>query len=80
MTRSRSLELLGRLLVLTMLLATPGCATTGSGAVTSNDARRVACQSFEPIWWSAADSVQTVAQIKEHNASGKALCGWSGSK
>jgi len=39
----------------------------------------VACQSFKPVYWSKNDTPQTVAQIKENNAAGAALCGW-GSK
>jgi hypothetical protein len=29
-----------------------------------------------PILWSARDTGETIAQIKEHNAVGAALCGW----
>jgi len=65
-----------RLLALTMLLAIPGCVTTGSNVLTTADVRLVACKSFEPISWSAQDTILTVAQVKEHNAAGKALCGW----
>jgi len=36
----------------------------------------VACQSFQPIYWGKGDTDKTVAQVKEHNAAGKALCGW----
>jgi hypothetical protein len=28
------------------------------------------------VYWSKADTPATVAQIKEHNAAGKAICGW----
>ena len=52
---------------------TASCATTGSGGT---DPALVACQSFKPVYWSKADTPATVAQIKENNAAGKALCGW----
>jgi hypothetical protein len=48
------------------------CATTGSSVPTD----RVACRSFEPIYWSGKDTPKTIAQVKEHNAAGKAVCGW----
>jgi hypothetical protein len=28
------------------------------------------------VYWSKTDTGKTIAQIKEHNAAGKALCGW----
>jgi len=43
---------------------------------TSGDSIRVACSSFEPIYWSGDDTAETVSQIKGHNAAGKALCAW----
>lgn len=62
-----------RLCVPIMLLAAiPGCTTTGSGVTT--DPSRVACQSFSPVYWSQNDTVETVKQVQEHNASWKALC------
>ena len=39
----------------------------------------VACV-FEPIYWSKRDTVETVRQIKEHNAVGKATCPTWGKK
>jgi hypothetical protein len=53
------------------------CQTTGSGAI---DPALVACGSFRPVSWSRSDTAQTVAQIKEHNAAGKSLCGWGAAK
>jgi len=47
---------------------------------TGEDSVRVACSSFEPIYWSSNDTAETVSQIKGHNAAGKALCGWGGAK
>ena len=37
---------------------------------------KVACASFSPIYWARSDTDKTIAQIKEYNAAGKALCGW----
>lgn len=34
------------------------------------------CRVAEPITWSAKDTDRTIAQVKEHNAVGKSLCGW----
>lgn len=58
-----------------LAILTASCATTTVSSV-KTDATKVACQSFEPISWSAKDTAMTVAQVKEHNAAGKALCGW----
>lgn len=51
-----------------------GCATMTASAVTGSDATRVACMSFKPTYWSAKDTDQTIAQVKEHNARYQALC------
>lgn len=48
------------------------CATTDIGVRT--EAARVACAAFQPIRWSARDTADTVAQVKEHNAAYRALC------
>jgi hypothetical protein len=37
---------------------------------------KVACAAFAPVYWSKKDTDKTIAQIKEYNAAGKALCGW----
>jgi hypothetical protein len=49
---------------------------TVSSAPTKSTTAKVACQSFQAIYWSAKDTKQTVAQIKEHNAVGVKVCGW----
>jgi hypothetical protein len=49
---------------------------TASSAPTIDQSRRVACQSFQPVYWSAKDTTRTIEQVREHNAAGKALCGW----
>lgn len=53
------------------------CATTDSGGIS---AAMVACGSFKPVYWSKNDTTATVAQVKENNAAGKALCGWGAAK
>lgn len=58
---------------ITLAILTASCTTTTGLSVQTD---KVACQSFQPITWSAKDTVLTVAQVKEHNAAGKALCGW----
>ncbi len=70
----RPVTLCGLILLATL---TASCQTTGSGAI---DPALVACASFKPVYWSKADTAQTVAQIKENNAAGKALCGWGATK
>lgn len=67
---------LGTLGLLCALLSLPilsGCVTTTVSNV-KTDSVRVACQSFEPITWSAKDTDKTLAQIKEFNAAWVALC------
>lgn len=58
------------LMLLAILL--PSCATTSS----SVQVTKVACGAFQPITWSGKDTSATVLQVKEHNAAGKAVCGW----
>jgi len=74
----------------TILSATlTACATTTDSAATSSwwewltgaDAeselgRASFCAVAKPIYWSALDTGETIAQVKEHNAVGAALCGW----
>lgn len=62
-------------------ILTASCATTNSSAPTKEDATKVACESFGPLYWSKKDTPQTVAQIKEHNAVGEKIClDWGGKK
>jgi hypothetical protein len=35
------------------------------------------CDIARPIYWSRKDTLETVKQVKAHNAVGK-ICGWSG--
>jgi hypothetical protein len=41
---------------------------------------KVLCGVSKPIYWSDKDTAKTVAQIKEFNAVGRALCGWPPAK
>lgn len=34
------------------------------------------CSAARAIYWSSKDTDQTLAQVREHNAVGKTLCGW----
>jgi len=56
-------------------ILTASCQTTASSGPNS----LLFCQGAKPILWSAKDTAPTIGQAKEHNAVGKAACGW-GSK
>lgn len=45
-----------------------GCATTTASVGTE-------CVRWKAIYWSKDDTVDTIAQVKEHNAVWKQLCG-----
>lgn len=66
------------LLAITLPSILTACATTTT--VSSAPTDRVACAVFQPIYWSARDTQKSVEQIKEHNAVGKAVCGWGAGK
>lgn len=62
-----------RMLSLTLILS--GCATTTDfGASDGHSARDVACGAFRPVTWSAADTSETIRQVKAHNAVYRTLC------
>lgn len=70
-----------RLLTLPAAILLASCETTTDGAGISADAiEPIAHASFctvaKPISWSSQDTPATVAEIKEHNAVGRTLCGW----
>ena len=67
---------LANLSALTLLGILPACSTMTTVSSAPTSSTRVACQSFAPITWSGKDTQLTVEQVKEHNAAGKALCGW----
>ena len=58
------------LLPLTLLPILPSCATTTASVGTD----AVACSAFEPIRWSRKDTVDTIRQVKEHNAAWESIC------
>jgi hypothetical protein len=53
------------------------CATTTDSSA-AIDAHAGFCTVAKPILWSAKDSDATIEQVKEHNAVGAVLCGWTG--
>ena len=55
---------------LVLVLTLTACQTTGSAGI------KPSCAGFQPITWSKADTPQTVAEIKRHNAFGVELCKW----
>jgi hypothetical protein len=51
------------------------CATmTASSA---SDAHALFRDGVRPVTWSEADTDSIIAQVKEHDAVGKVLCGWA---
>lgn len=46
-----------------------GCQTTASSAIDTS------CGAFGPITWSRSDTVETVHQVRGHNAAYRSLCG-----
>jgi hypothetical protein len=70
-----------RLLMLPAAILLASCATTTDGGGTDAAAMEpiahaTFCSVAKPITWSSKDTETTVAEIKAHNAVGKALCGW----
>lgn len=61
------------LALLLLVIPQASCVTTTDLSVPTD---RVACGAFQPIFWSGKDTPATVAAVKEHNAAGKAICGW----
>jgi hypothetical protein len=51
----------------------PGCATTTGSAAIERAAGCTFCDCARPIRWSGRDSDATIAQVREHNAVGRAL-------
>jgi hypothetical protein len=51
------------------------CQTTASVA-TEPPGVSVACQVFQPIYWSKTDTPETQKQARAHNAAGVSLCKW----
>lgn len=70
--RSRRLWLLAKLSVATSPLILTGCAPT----TVSSGTEASFCGAARAIYWSTKDTDQTIAQVREHNAVGKSICGW----
>ena len=60
-------------LTLSPLLLTAACRTTAGGGIEGASF----CAVARPIAWSRNDTRETLAGIAEHNAVGKAICGWA---
>lgn len=66
---------LSRLALLSVSVMLAGCQTkTPTVSVATKSAPF--CKVAEPIFYHAADTVETVKQIREHNAVGAELCKW----
>lgn len=68
----RRLSRLAKPFVAISLVILGGCSTT-TGSV---GIEATFCGSSRPIYWSKNDTSGTVGQVKEHNSTGRALCGW----
>lgn len=65
--------------ILLLLVSLTACAPTMDFGATdsanaASNAKRVACDAFEPITWSTKDTDATIGAVKAHNAAYKALC------
>lgn len=72
-----------RVLTLSFVMLTlSGCASRMGFAETDLPVARPGAQSFcdlaRPILWSTRDTDETIRAVKEQNAVGVRLCGWSG--
>jgi hypothetical protein len=65
------------LMLAAVILTLTGCATTTGSGVRTNEA---SCRAFQPIYWSAEDTDETIRAAKAHNAVGVKLCGWKGGR
>ena len=54
-----------------LLPALTSCQTMGSSGINLPSA----CAVFVPITWSSKDTLETVKQVREHNAAWKTTCG-----
>jgi len=66
----------GPLCVMMLCGILTGCATPMTGSAATEAGHASFCDVAKPIYWSKADSADTIVQAKEHNAVGKALCNW----
>lgn len=72
-------KLLGLLSSGLMVMALTGCASQISSAgIEVRPGSALFCSEAQPITFDRlADTAETIAQIKEHNAVGQKLCGWA---
>jgi len=71
-----------RLALLSSALLLPtltGCATT-TGSVEPTTSSLTFCAGARPIFWGKRDTVDTIKQVKAHNAVGVEACGWGKKK
>lgn len=55
-----------------------GCNLSGKEIMRMATADTAAfCDLARPLYWSRKDTLETIRQVKLHNATGK-ICGWSG--
>lgn len=77
MRMSQSLRMLALACAMLSLPILTSCASLTSlfDRTDQVDVNAVACRGFRPITWSPRDTDATLAQIHEHNAAWRALCG-----
>lgn len=75
--RTRSVMLLALLLSATTVT---GCRTMTASDAISPGAALAFCDAARPVRWSRRDTLETIAQVKEHNATGVHACGWGKKK
>lgn len=69
----------GLLLSATLLPTLTGCATT-TASVEPTTSSLTFCDGARPIFWAKRDTVDTIKQVKSHNAVGVDACGWGKKK
>lgn len=60
----------------TALLLALGLTLTACTVTAGGETKSALCDQFRPIRWSQSDTAETVAQVKQSNAVGAALCNW----
>lgn len=63
------LRRLSRLGAVLAAFLTSGCVTMTGGGETD-----VVCEAWRPVTWSAADTDQTIREVRQNNAAWKAWC------
>lgn len=72
------LTLRASMLLFAMLTLSACGHLTDSGATEPVRGAETFCAISQPITWSGRDTDQTIREVKSHNATGIALCGWKG--